>query len=70
MGSWRETLASGEAAALSDQRPQSVAFAKTTCPAIASAVPRERLFARLRISGEMVCVGGADPRRKGAAAGD
>jgi ATP/maltotriose-dependent transcriptional regulator MalT/DNA-binding SARP family transcriptional activator len=47
MGSWHETLASGEAAALPDQRPQSVAFAKTTRPAIASAVPRERLFARL-----------------------
>ncbi|HEX9185128.1 MAG TPA: BTAD domain-containing putative transcriptional regulator [Burkholderiales bacterium] len=47
MGSWRETLADGEVAALPDQRPQSVAFAKTTRPAIASAVPRERLFARL-----------------------
>jgi ATP/maltotriose-dependent transcriptional regulator MalT/DNA-binding SARP family transcriptional activator len=47
MGSWRERLATGEVAALPDQRPQSVAFAKTTRPAIASAVPRERLFARL-----------------------
>lgn len=47
MGSWRETLAAGEAAALPEHRPQSVAFAKTTRPAIASAVPRERLFARL-----------------------
>jgi DNA-binding SARP family transcriptional activator len=32
---------------LADLKPQSVAFAKTTRPAIASAVPRERLFARL-----------------------
>jgi DNA-binding SARP family transcriptional activator len=47
MVSWHETLGSGEAAALPEQRPQSVAFAKTTRPAIASAVPRERLFARL-----------------------
>jgi DNA-binding SARP family transcriptional activator len=47
MGSWRETLDSGEVAGLPDQKAQSVAFAKTTRPAIASAVPRERLFARL-----------------------
>jgi len=32
---------------LSAQKPQSVAFAKTTRPAIESAMPRERLFARL-----------------------
>jgi len=32
---------------LGDLKPQSVAFAKTTRPAIGSAVPRERLFARL-----------------------
>jgi len=32
---------------LGDLQPQSVAFAKTTRPAIGSAAPRERLFARL-----------------------
>ncbi len=32
---------------MSAPKPQSVAFAKTTRPAIGSAVPRERLFARL-----------------------
>ena len=47
MGAWHEKMVSGGAEALADLKPQSVAFAKTTRPAIASAVPRERLFARL-----------------------
>jgi hypothetical protein len=47
MGAWHEKMVSGGAADLADLKPQSVAFAKTTRPAIASAVPRERLFARL-----------------------
>jgi DNA-binding SARP family transcriptional activator len=47
MGAWHEKMVSGGAEDLADLKPQSVAFAKTTRPAIASAVPRERLFARL-----------------------
>jgi len=47
MGAGHEKMVSGGVADLADLKPQSVAFAKTTRPAIASAVPRERLFARL-----------------------
>jgi len=47
MGAGHEKMVSGGAADVADLKPQSVAFAKTTRPAIASAVPRERLFARL-----------------------
>jgi ATP/maltotriose-dependent transcriptional regulator MalT/DNA-binding SARP family transcriptional activator len=47
MPSRHETLAAGGAALLSAPKPHSVAFAKTTRPAIGSAMPRERLFARL-----------------------
>jgi len=47
MGAGHEKMASGGAADLGDLKPQSVAFAKTTRPAIGSAMPRERLFARL-----------------------
>ncbi len=47
MGAGHEKMVSGGAAELGDLKPQSVAFAKTTRPAIGSAMPRERLFARL-----------------------
>jgi LuxR family maltose regulon positive regulatory protein len=47
MGAGHEKMVSGGVADLADLKLQSVAFAKTTRPAIASAVPRERLFARL-----------------------
>jgi ATP/maltotriose-dependent transcriptional regulator MalT/DNA-binding SARP family transcriptional activator len=47
MGAGHEKMVSGGAADLGDLKPQSVAFAKTTRPAIGSAMPRERLFARL-----------------------
>lgn len=47
MGSGHEKIVSGGAESLADLKPYSVAFAKTTRPAIGSAMPRERLFARL-----------------------
>ena len=47
MGAGHEKMVSGGAPDLGDLKPQSVAFAKTTRPAIGSAMPRERLFARL-----------------------
>jgi DNA-binding SARP family transcriptional activator len=47
MNARHEKLAAGGARALSEPKLHSVAFAKTTRPAIGSAMPRERLFARL-----------------------